>query len=269
MIQEVATPARQSSSSIPIAQAFTPTTQAMVLVGHTTAEIALHPTAQVVPVASTFQQLTAPAPRANLAAPDYHYSTPSRNQSRYDIGHNDGPNQEDGNPRNYYGNRVPRFAKGKGKGKGKSYNAKSTWGAMPKDWDADQVIIPEYGETHGMSFYTVSNLTTEGQSTYTVKIPTVFVRSPATGHPIHHMDNQQIRTRTNPSDLNQDGNSIDNIVSHYHTALRAISEVRQSVTHFQMMEEGGRVVDLRGTPIPNGYASTPLSFGRKPENAPG
>jgi hypothetical protein len=94
VIQEVATPARQSSSSIPIAQAFTPTTQAMVLVGHTTAEIALHSTAQAVPVASTFQQPTAPAPRANLAAPEYHYWTPSRYQSRYDFGHNDGPNQE-------------------------------------------------------------------------------------------------------------------------------------------------------------------------------
>ncbi len=131
-IQDMATPARQSSSSITIAQAFTPTTQAMVLVGHTTAEIALHPTAQAVPVASTFQQLAAPAPRVNLAAPEYHYSTPSRYQSRYDPAHSDGPNQEDGNPRNYYGNRVSRFAKGKGKGKGKSYNTKSTWVLCPK-----------------------------------------------------------------------------------------------------------------------------------------
>jgi hypothetical protein len=124
---------------------------------------------------------------------------------------------------------------------------------MPKDWDADQVVIPEYGTTHGMSFYTVSNLTTEGQSTYTANIATVFVRSPATGH----MDSQQIRTRTNPSDLNQDGTPIDNVVFHYNTALRAISEVRQSVAQFQMMEESGRVVDLRGTPIPNGYAVDP------------
>ncbi len=106
-IQEVATPARQCSSSIPIAQAFTPTTQAMVLVGHTTAEIALHPTAQAVPVASTFQQLTAPAPRANLAAPEYHYSTPSRLHSRYDFGRNYGPSQEDGNPRIIMGIAVP------------------------------------------------------------------------------------------------------------------------------------------------------------------
>ncbi len=71
------------------------------------------------------------------------------------------------------------------------------------------------------------------------------------------MDSQQIRTRTNPSDLNLDGTPIDNIVFHYNTALRAIGEVRQSVTHFQMMEEGGRVVDLRGNPIPNGYSVDP------------
>jgi hypothetical protein len=93
-IQDVAAPTRQSSLSVPVAQA-------MVLVGHTAAEIALHPTAQAVPVASTFQQLTAPAPRANLAAPEYHYSTPSRQHSRYDFGRNDGSSQEDGNPRNY------------------------------------------------------------------------------------------------------------------------------------------------------------------------
>ena len=111
VIQDIAPPARQSSSGIPVAQPFTPTAQAMVIVGHTTAETALHPTAQAVPVSSTFQQFTAPAPRANLAASEYHYSTPSRYQSsRYDSGHNDGPNQESGytagNPRNYYGNNV-------------------------------------------------------------------------------------------------------------------------------------------------------------------
>jgi hypothetical protein len=166
---------QDKAHSIPVAQAFTSTTQAMVLVGHTTAEIAaeitLRPTAQAVPIASTFQQLTAPAPRANLASPEYHYSTPSRQQSRYDFGRNDGPSHDDysrndGNPRNYYGNRNSRFAMGKGKGKGRSFNTKGTWGAMPKDWDADQVVIPEYGTTQGISFYTISNLTTEGQSAY-------------------------------------------------------------------------------------------------------
>ncbi len=49
---------------------------------------------------------------------------------------------------------------------------------MPKDWDPNQLVLPEYGTTHGMSFYTVTNLTTEGQSTNTVKIPTAFVRRP-------------------------------------------------------------------------------------------
>jgi hypothetical protein len=118
-IRDVAPSASQSSSSIPVAQA---------IVGHTASETTLHPTVQAVSVASTSQQLTASAPRANLATPEYHYSTPSRQQSSYD------PSQHDGNARNYYGNRNPRFAtsKGKGKGKGKAYNARSTWGAMPK-----------------------------------------------------------------------------------------------------------------------------------------
>jgi hypothetical protein len=128
-------------------------------------EIALHPTAQTVPVAPTFQQLTASAPsapatHANLAAPEYHYSTTSRQQSRYDFGRNDVPSQDDfygsgdayGNPRNYYGNRNARFAMSKRKGK-RSFNAKGTRGAIPKDWDADQVIIPDFGTTPGISFY--------------------------------------------------------------------------------------------------------------------
>ncbi len=253
-IQDVAAPAKQSSLSIPVAPAANPTTQAMVLLDRTTAEIALHTSV-----------LSSPAPRAHAAAPEYHYSTTSRKQSRYDFGRNDGPSRDDfhgssnvyGNPRNFYGNRNARFAMSKGKGKGRSFNTKSTWGAMPKDWDADQVVIPEFGTTPGISFYTVNNLTTEGASTYTVKNPAALVRSPAPGHPIQYLDSRQIRMRTNPSDLNQDGTPIDNIVFHYNTALRAIHEVRQSVAHFQFMEESGRVVDLRGIPIPNGYAIDP------------
>jgi hypothetical protein len=141
-IRDVAAPARQSSLSIPVAPAATPTAQAMVLVDHTTAEIALHPTAQAVPVAPTFQQLTAsvlsaPATHAYLAAPEYPYSTIGRQQSRYAFGRNDVPSQDDfygsgdayGNPQNYYGNRNARFAMSKGKGKGKPFNAKGTRGA--------------------------------------------------------------------------------------------------------------------------------------------
>jgi hypothetical protein len=227
-IRDVAAPARQSSLSNSVAQAAAPTAQSMVLVDHTTAKIALHPTAQTVPVDPTFQQLTAsvpsaPATHANLAAPEYHYSTTSRQQSRYDFGRNDGPSQDDfygsgdayGNPRNYYGNRNARFAMSKGKGRSKSFNAKGTRGAIPKDWDADQVTIPEFGATLGISFYTVNNLSTEGASTYTVKIPAALVRSPAPGHPIQYSDSRQIRMSTNPSDLNQDGTPIDNIVFHY------------------------------------------------------
>jgi hypothetical protein len=71
------------------------------------------------------------------------------------------------------------------------------------------------------------------------------------------MDIQQVRKRINPSDLNGDGTPISNIVFHYNTALRAIYEVRQSVTHFQIMEQTGRVVDLRGTPFGNGYKVDP------------
>jgi hypothetical protein len=264
-IRDVAAPARQSSSSISGAQVAAPNAQSMALGNHATAESALHPAALAVPVPSTFQQLTAPAPRANLAAPEYHYSTTSRQQSRYDFGRNDGQGQDDfhgssdayGNPRSFYGNCNARFAMGKGKDKGRSFSTKSTWDAMHKDWDADQAAIPDFGTTPGMSFYTVNNLTTEGASTYTVKIPAASTRSPAPGHPIQYLDSRQIRMRTNSSDLNQDGTPIDNIVYHYSTALRAIHEVRQSVAHFQLMEESGRVVDLRGTLIPNGYAVDP------------
>jgi hypothetical protein len=244
-IREVTAPARQSSSSIPVAQAVTSIAQAIVHTGHTTPETTLHPTAQAVPVASTSQQFTASAPRANLATPEYHYSTPSRQQSSYD-------------PTNY-GNRNSRFAtsKGKGRGKGKAYNTKGTWGGMPKDYDPDQLIIPENGSATGVSFYIVSNLTNEGQSPYTVRIPTLYEKSPNTGLIILQMDIQQIRKRINPSDLNGDGTPISNIVFHYNTAIKAIWEVRQSVTNFQLMEESGRVVDLRGTPYGNGYKVDP------------
>jgi hypothetical protein len=63
-IRDVAAPARQSSSSITVLQPATTAAQAIVL--------AEHPTAQAVPVASTSQQFTASAPRANLATPEYH-----------------------------------------------------------------------------------------------------------------------------------------------------------------------------------------------------
>ena len=238
--RDVAASASQSSSSIPVAQA----------VGrHTTQEIALHSTVQPVHVASASQQFTASAPRASLATPEYHYSTPSRQGPSYDPAS--------------YGNRNPRFAtgkgtsKGKGKGKGKAYNTKDTWGAMPRDYDPDQVVIPELGSATDIAFYTVNNLTTENQTPYTVRIPTLYEVSPNTGLIILHMDIQEIRKRINPSDLNGDGTPISNIVFHYNTAIKAIHEVRQSVTHFQIMEATGRVVDLRGTPYANGYKVDP------------
>jgi hypothetical protein len=63
--------------------------------------------------------------------------------------------------------------------------------------------------------------------------------------------------RTNPSDLNQDGSPIHNVVYHYNSALRAIYEVRQSVQNFHIMEESGRIVDIRKIPIPDVYPTDP------------
>jgi hypothetical protein len=83
--------------------------------------------------------------------------------------------------------------------------------------------IPEFGAAQGISFYTVNNLLTEGASTYEVRTPTAFIRSITPGHPIEYLDNRQIRMRTNPSDLNQDGTPIHNMIFHYNSALaRAI-----------------------------------------------
>jgi hypothetical protein len=65
-VQDLTVPARQSSLSLPVAQATTATAQVIVLVDHTTADIAPHPTAQAVPVTPTFQSLTADV----LSAPE-------------------------------------------------------------------------------------------------------------------------------------------------------------------------------------------------------
>jgi hypothetical protein len=73
-----------------------------------------------------------------------------------------------GNPRNYFGNRNARFAMGKGKGKTESLNSKGTRNAVPKEWDTDHLIIPDFGVTQGMSFYTINNLLTPGGFIYAV-----------------------------------------------------------------------------------------------------
>ena len=107
VVRDVAAPARQSSSSIPVAQAVPSVTQAMVRIEHMAPETTLQPTAQAEYVALTSQQLTASAPRANLTSSEYHYSTPSRQQSSsYDP--------------TIYGNRNSRFASGKGKARAKA-----------------------------------------------------------------------------------------------------------------------------------------------------
>jgi hypothetical protein len=111
----------------------------------------------------------------------------------------------------------------------------------------DQLSILDFGVAQGISLYAVDNL---GTSAYAVKAPKA---SFAQGHPIEYLSDRQIRMRKNPSDLNQDGSPIHNMVYHYNSALRAIYEVRQSV---QIMESG-RIVDLRGTPISNVYPIDP------------
>ncbi len=94
-------------------------------------------------------------------------------------------------------------------------------------------------------------------STYAVRTSKAFVQSFVPGHSIEYPSERQIRMRTNPSDLNQDGSPIHNMVCHFYSALRAIYEVRQSVQNFQIMEESGRIVDIRGIPINNGYPTDP------------
>jgi hypothetical protein len=89
-IRDVAVPARQSSSSVPVTQETTTSAQVMVLVDHTTADIAPQPTAQAVPVTPTSQQLTAsvlsaPATHAYLTAPEYPYPPIGRQHLRYDV----------------------------------------------------------------------------------------------------------------------------------------------------------------------------------------
>ncbi len=162
-----------------------------------------------------------------------------------------------GNPRNCYGNRNANFAVGKGKGKGRSFNPKGNRNAIPKEWDADQLIIPDFGVAQGISFYTINNLLTAGTTAYSVRTPKAINKSLVPGHSVESLSEREIRMRTNPTDLNQDGSPIHNVVYHYNSALRAIYEVHQSVQNFHIMEESGRIVDIRGIPIPNVYPTDP------------
>jgi hypothetical protein len=119
------------------------------------------------------------------------------------------------------------------------------------------LIIPDFGVAQGISFYTINNLLTAGTSAYSVRTPKAIQKSLIPGYSIETLSERQIRMRTNPSDLNQDGSPIPNVVWHYNnSALRAIYEVRQSVQNFHIMEESGRIVDIRGVPIPNVYYPT-------------
>ncbi len=66
-IQDIVVPARQSSSSIPVAQATAATAQAMVLIDRTPAEIARHPVARATPVNSTFARMPTTSIRSAIA----------------------------------------------------------------------------------------------------------------------------------------------------------------------------------------------------------
>jgi hypothetical protein len=271
-VQNIATPTRQSSSSIPVAEATAVTEAETTQVELFKNVVRKYRSAQGLPPPTfietpTAEVLPAPATHAYRDAPQYPHSTFSRYQSRYDYtsSRGDVPSQDDyygnvdayGNPRNYHGNRIANFAVSKGKGKGKFPNPKGKRNAAPKEWDADYVVIPEFGIAQGMSFYTLNNLLTPGQSTYLVRTPKVINKSLVPGHSIEGMSDREIRMRTNPSDLNQDGSPIHNVVFHYNNALRAIYEVRQSVQNFHVMEETGRIVDLMGQPISNAYPTDP------------
>jgi hypothetical protein len=165
-IQDVAVPASQSSSSIPVAQATTATAQVIHLIDPTAAD-ASYPVALATPVNPAFPRMpttsirSAIASSAYLAEPEHPFSQLMRQNLRYDVGRSEVPSQDDfyGNPRDSYSYRNPRFAKGKGKGK--LSKGRGMRNANPKDWDETQTVVPEFGEHPGITFYTVSRLLTE------------------------------------------------------------------------------------------------------------
>ncbi len=122
-IQDVAVPASQSSSSIPVAQATTATAQVIHLVNPTAAD-ASHPVALATPVNPAFPRMpstsirSAIAPSAYLAEPEHPFSPLVRQNLRYYVSRSEVLSQDDfyGNPCDSYNYRNPRFAKGEGKG---------------------------------------------------------------------------------------------------------------------------------------------------------
>ena len=123
-IRDVAVPASQSSSSIPVARATTATAPVIHLIDRTAAD-ASHPVAVATPVNPAFPKMPTTsirsglAPSAYLAEPEHPFSPLGRQNLRYDVGRSELPSQDDfyGNPRDSYGYHSSRFAKGKGKGK--------------------------------------------------------------------------------------------------------------------------------------------------------
>jgi hypothetical protein len=141
--------------------------------------------------------MSAPASSAYMAEPV------GRQNLRYDVSRTEVPSKDDfyGIPRSNNRNARSVTDRTKGKGKGNPFNSKGTRNANPKDWDADQVIIPEFRINLGIKFYTVNNLGTEGMSNYPVRNHPAFFRSITPGNPIQYLHNQQVKMRINPSDL--------------------------------------------------------------------
>jgi hypothetical protein len=162
-VQDIAAPAIQSSSSIPVAEATIVTeaesTQTDLFKNIVRKYRSVHGLPLPIFVEpTTAEVLSVPTTNAHQGTPEYSYSTIGRQRSRYDYGRADVPSQDDyygngdayGNPRNYYGNRNARFAIGKGKVKSNSFNARGMRNAIPKEWDADQLVIPKFETTQGI-----------------------------------------------------------------------------------------------------------------------
>jgi hypothetical protein len=150
-IRDVAVPASQSSSSIPVAQATTATAPVIHLIARTAAD-ALRPVALATPVNPAFPRMqttsirSAIAPSAYLAEPENPFSPLWRQNPRYNVGRGEVLSQEDYymNPRDSYSYRSAHFAKGKGKGK--PPKGKGMRNANPKDWDDSQKSFPNSGK---------------------------------------------------------------------------------------------------------------------------
>jgi hypothetical protein len=256
-IQDVAVPANQSSSSIPVAQATTATAR-MIHVLDPTAADASRLVALATPLNPAFPRMPTTsirsgiAPSAYLAEPEHPFSPAFRRQNlRYDVSRSSEVLSQDdfyGTPRDSYSYCNTHFAKGKGKGK--PPKGKGTRNANPKVWDETQTIIPEFGEKLGIEFYTLNSLPTEACQ-YRVGSARAFETSsvPGQGQLLQHMEMQQIRMRAHPTDFGPDGQVTAQVVANYRRAQLAIYDVRRSVQRFVIIDENNQPVDLNGNSV--------------------